>query len=337
MRILVVRTDSPNWAQALCFAQRLCDAVDGTYLSLCVATSRDEARGLPTLPGDGRFGGTLVREGDFYQEVLHEIEQGDYDLILLGADIERPGELHHAPTSEYIAQQSLVPVGIVRSCPEVWDRVLVCARAPDPALPVSRRGMALAARLDAIPTVLHVVQPPAQAEAPPIDLPLGLADELIKVRHGSIPNEIQAEVKSGNYSIAIVGAHATAPARGGSQPTLAQPDIMRQVLELELPMVIVVGGQPAAMPEAVEAAGPSHHPLRRMIGYVAIEIAIYGVLVVAYAMVAFRFLVDRLNDWFHSQPTLYAILALLLIVGQGILLEEVTSFLLDRLRLERFE
>jgi hypothetical protein len=60
-------------------------------------------------------------------------------------------------------------------------------------------------------------------------------------------------------------------------------------------------------------------------------------LVVAYAMVAFRFLVDRLNDWFHSNPTLYAVLALLLVVGQGILLEQLTSFLLNRLRLERFE
>jgi hypothetical protein len=160
---------------------------------------------------------------------------------------------------------------------------------------------------------------------------------LIQVRHGSIPNEIHAEVESGDYSIAIVGAHTTAPVTADAQPTLAQPDIMRQVLELALPVVIVVGGQPAAMPEAVEAAGPSHHPLRRMIGYVAIEIAIYGVLVVAYAMVAFRFLVDRLNDWFHSNPTLYAVLALLLVVGQGILLEQLTSFLLNRLRLERFE
>jgi ABC-type sulfate transport system permease component len=58
---------------------------------------------------------------------------------------------------------------------------------------------------------------------------------------------------------------------------------------------------------------------------------------VGYALVTFRFLVDRLSDWFHSNPALYAGVALLLIVGQGILLEELTSFLLDRLRLERFQ
>jgi nucleotide-binding universal stress UspA family protein len=342
MHILVVHTDSPFWDQALCFAQQLCRALAGTYVALGVAPDARQSLDLRQslaagLPTGGQEGTAKVRQGDIYQQVLEEIDRNSYDLVLLGADVERPGDLHHSPTAEYVAQQSQVPVGIVHSCPQTWDRVLICARAPDPALPVSRRGTALAARLNAVPTVLHVIQPPHYSEAPPLDLPLGLPNGLIKVRYGPVQREIRAEIESGTYQVAIVGAHIPVPEIGREEVTLARPDIMRQVLDLQLPVVIVIGHQPQVPEPDKEASGLGRHPLRRMIGYVVAEVAVYGVLVVAYAAVAFRFLVDRLNDWFHHNPSLYAVLALLLIVGQGILLEELTSFLLDRLRLERFE
>jgi hypothetical protein len=342
MRVLVVRTVSPLWDEALCFAHRLCQALAGHYVVLGVAPDTRQSHDLrqslaASLPAGSQEGSIKVREGDFYAQVLQEIDQNRYDLVLLGADIERPGELHHAPTAEYVAQQSQIAVGIVRSCPQTWDRVLICARAPDLALPVTQRGTALAARLNAIPTVLHVVQPPAFGEAPPLDLPMGLPDGLIKLRYGPVQHEIQAEAESGDYQVAIVGAHVPVPETGRQELTLARPDIMRQVLDLELPVVIVIGRQPPAPRPAEEVSGLGRHPLRRMVGYVIAEVAVYGILVVTYAAVAFRFLVDRLNDWFHHNPSLYAVLALLLIVGQGILLEELTSFLLDRLRLERFE
>jgi hypothetical protein len=50
-----------------------------------------------------------------------------------------------------------------------------------------------------------------------------------------------------------------------------------------------------------------------------------------------RFLKEPLADLYHNDITLYAVLCLLLIVGQGVFLEGVTSFLVDRLRLLRFE
>lgn len=338
MHILVVRTNSPFWDEALCFAQQLGGPNDGRYVVLSVAADAEEAYEMRQSLAAGLPAGRLkVRQGNFYHQVLEEIAQDTYDLILLGADVEGPGELHHRPTAEYIAQQSEVPVGIVRSCPESWDRILICARAPDPALPVSRRGTELAAQLDAIPTILHVMRPPPQGEPSAVDLPLGLADGLLKIRHGPVRDEISAEISSGDYQIAVIGAHALIPAKGIDNLTLAQPDIMRQVLDLQLPVVVVVGQQPAIAATQTKVSALTPHPLWRMIGYVVAELAVYGALVVAYAMVAFRFLVDRLNDWFHNNPALYAGMALLLIVGQGILLEELTSFLLDRLRLERFE
>jgi hypothetical protein len=60
-------------------------------------------------------------------------------------------------------------------------------------------------------------------------------------------------------------------------------------------------------------------------------------LVIIYALCVLKFLTDPLAKLYHEDLTVYAWLALALIVGQGVLLEEVTSFLIDRLRLTRFE
>lgn len=322
----------------MCFARQVSDALDAGYVILSVAADAAQARELRSrLSATGSGGTNRVRHGDFLQQVMEEIDQGAYDLILLGADVKRPGELHHSPMAEYIAQQSRVPVGIVSSCPQRWGRILICARAPDAALPVSRAGIKLAAQLDAIPTILHVLPPSLHSDPSAIELPLGPGEGLIKLRHGSVQDEILAEASSGDYQIAVVGAHARIPLAGTDGLTLAQPDIMRQVLDLHLPVVVVVSQEPSAAEAQTADLAPVRHPLRRMVAYVVAELAVYGLLVVGYALVTFRFLVDRLSDWFHSNPALYAGVALLLIVGQGILLEELTSFLLDRLRLERFQ
>lgn len=68
-----------------------------------------------------------------------------------------------------------------------------------------------------------------------------------------------------------------------------------------------------------------------------IELVVYGSLVVIYAAVVLKFLNQPLADLFEDNLTLYAVAALLLVVGQGVFLEEVTSFLMGRLRLTKFE
>ncbi len=70
---------------------------------------------------------------------------------------------------------------------------------------------------------------------------------------------------------------------------------------------------------------------------IAIELIVYGALVTLYAISVLRFLADPLADLYESNLTLYAWIALALIVGQGVVLDGVTSFLLDRLRLTRFD
>lgn len=69
----------------------------------------------------------------------------------------------------------------------------------------------------------------------------------------------------------------------------------------------------------------------------AIELIIYGLLVVGYFYLALRLLGEPLKKLFNENLVLYAIVALVLIVAQGVLLEAIASFLLNRLKLERFE
>jgi hypothetical protein len=68
-----------------------------------------------------------------------------------------------------------------------------------------------------------------------------------------------------------------------------------------------------------------------------IELVIYGLLVVGYFFLVLRLLGEPLKRLFDQNMLLYAVVALVLIVVQSVLLEAFTSFLVGRLKLERFE
>jgi hypothetical protein len=68
-----------------------------------------------------------------------------------------------------------------------------------------------------------------------------------------------------------------------------------------------------------------------------VEIIVYGVLVTLYFFLVLQYLSLPLKDLYNENLYMYAIIALLLIVLQAILLERLTSFLLDRIGLRRFE
>ena len=75
----------------------------------------------------------------------------------------------------------------------------------------------------------------------------------------------------------------------------------------------------------------------RLIRNFLIELILYGLLVVGYFLIVLRWLGDPLVEVFMENPTLYAPIALGLIVFQGVALEAITSFLVSRLGIERFE
>jgi NADH:ubiquinone oxidoreductase subunit H len=63
-----------------------------------------------------------------------------------------------------------------------------------------------------------------------------------------------------------------------------------------------------------------------------IELPVYAVLVVVYFLLVLHFLGGWLGRLFAQHHVLYAFTALLLLVGQALLLDAVTSLLLGLLR-----
>lgn len=76
---------------------------------------------------------------------------------------------------------------------------------------------------------------------------------------------------------------------------------------------------------------------RALVRNFVIELIVYGILVVGYFFVVLRLLGEPLARLFHSNLVTYAFVGLGLIVAQGVLLESVTSFLLDQLELDRLK
>lgn len=68
-----------------------------------------------------------------------------------------------------------------------------------------------------------------------------------------------------------------------------------------------------------------------------IELVVYGSLVTLYFLVVLRTLSGPLTQLFHRSPLAYAAAGLGLILAQGVALDALTSFLLERLGLGRVE
>jgi hypothetical protein len=77
--------------------------------------------------------------------------------------------------------------------------------------------------------------------------------------------------------------------------------------------------------------------LKNLLRNFLLESVIYGVLLVVYFFLVLRLLSDLLTDLFATNLVVYSILALALIIGQGVLLEQISSFILDQIRIDRVE
>ncbi len=334
MRILVVLTETPNRNEALCFARQTADKTGGSQTLLAVSPEPAAADKLRlalsvTLSPEERSV-LKIRSGHFFPQVLAEIREGNFDLAVIGADPSPLEDSPHVTPAAHLARLCEIPLAIVRSCPQEWKRALICIRGMDSTSPTMRGGRDFVQRFGIQPTVLHVTPPTTSAPEPSAD-----ATGIIQVRHGPLVREIQREVESKEYDFVVIGPHLAPSTREESGPTLAQPDFAYQIVQLALPVVIVMGRPVVSKRQPTPASRSAE--LRRIVRFVAIELLIYAGLVVTYAAVAFHFLGTQLDTLFKKNLTLYAIIALVLIVGQGVLLEQLTSFLLNRLRLERFE
>ncbi len=76
---------------------------------------------------------------------------------------------------------------------------------------------------------------------------------------------------------------------------------------------------------------------KRLLRNFLLEAVIYTVLLVVYFLAVLRLLGKPLNELFHLYPQIYALATLILIVVQAVILEMITSFLIDKLGLETLE
>ena len=80
-----------------------------------------------------------------------------------------------------------------------------------------------------------------------------------------------------------------------------------------------------------------HVDIRLLVRNFVIEIIVYGALVVAYFLLVLRLLGEPLQALASKSLVWYGFAALGLIVVQAVALDFVTSFLIDRLGLDRLE
>ena len=68
-----------------------------------------------------------------------------------------------------------------------------------------------------------------------------------------------------------------------------------------------------------------------------IEMVIYAILVSIYLYLVITYLADWLVALYNDYLTAYAVLALVFIVAQSVLLDSLTSFIMDRLGLRKLK
>lgn len=210
---------------------------------------------------------TLVRVGKPYEQILMELSQGDYDLVIIG-DV-RPSKMIQRflwrSTAVKVAEHAPCSAIVVRGIARPIDRILLCDSGVKGSSLLSRLVVQLAAVLEGEEdvTVLHVM---SQVSAGPgvrgKQLRAG-AEELIqehspegellehdmhlldvpgihpipKVRHGLVAEEILAEARGGDYDLVVVGAHPLS-----SEGRFLLDNIGHQVLKnIDRPILVVRG------------------------------------------------------------------------------------------------
>ena len=200
---------------------------------------------------------TKIRIGNPGKNILEEIDNGSYDLVILG---DRPN--HRVARAVRITKRALCPVIIVKGKINPIQHILMCDSG-SAELPML--GSFTAQLINMLPgeqdvTILHVMSQISAGPGVKGEHLRANADELIKtatpegdlleqdlnylekaglnplpkVRHGLVVDEILAESRSGDYDLVIIGAHR----QKWQQFLLA--DLARQITEkIDRPMMIV--------------------------------------------------------------------------------------------------
>jgi len=275
MRILVCLDGSPTSAQAARFAGPVL-AAPGARVTLFGVVERGRDAAAIRRAQDAAAAWLAPGGADVIVKTVHhraadailvEAEAGAYDLIVLG-DPGRSGLARFLGGSltERVVRGAPCPVLVAREDSRDLGRILVCTAGGAPGLRDVEFAAPLAAASGAGVTVLHVMSQVALREDVDSSDLVASAEELIargtpegahlaqardilaaagvagtlKVRHGLVLDEIDAEALEGGYDLVVLGATL---ARGFSR--LVLDNITRAVMHALDTAVLVVAGHEA--------------------------------------------------------------------------------------------
>jgi nucleotide-binding universal stress UspA family protein len=205
---------------------------------------------------------THIRRGDPARRILVEVQDGGYDLVVVGArqPIRLTEHLLGSVTQQVIRR---VPISVLvaRQAGPSLERILICTSGADVAEPVVELGAWLAGAAHARTTLLHVSSPVPSMytgldeieetlpELLQTDTPLARhlrrsakilarrqVTAALQQRHGVAADEILREASGGDYDLIVIGASGTA----GRLREWLLGNVTRQVVEHAPCSVLVV-------------------------------------------------------------------------------------------------
>ncbi|HLV01158.1 MAG TPA: ATP-binding cassette domain-containing protein [Acidobacteriota bacterium] len=231
-------------------ARWLVEKLDGCATFLTVIPSKGSRRIAEMEKGRGQAAFSRIesclREGDFVTEVLAELREKSYEMLLLASALKRPsgpaGRFHSSSLSlERLLQQTTIPILLVQGGVEKISRILICTAAGEPGKVDVREGGRLARRLGAHVTLLHVrakgnARVAAHLEQAAATLRTLEVEVDVRIRLAPDPAAgILAEIREGNHDLIVVGRPDP-----GSQKFLGDDDVTRQILSgTDRPVLII--------------------------------------------------------------------------------------------------
>lgn len=268
MRVLICVAGMPYSVPTVRFGGLITRLTGASATVLNVVSSEEEqAASESTLAQACEMLGTLVveaktRQGAPASEILREAEEGNYDLVVMGArDVLSLAELFMGSLARQAIRRLRASVLVVRrGRPQLQD-MLICTGGWQADEAVIEMGAHLAQAANARVTLLHVsgtvpsmyvgleAMEEELAELLRTDTPIArhlrLGAEILdrhgvkatlKLRHGAVASEILREASRGDYDLIVIGASGTV----GHPRGLFMVDVTRQVVDRAQRPVLVV-------------------------------------------------------------------------------------------------
>ena len=186
-------------------------AVVGSDIHLDEMRSRFEmlkSEHFPHLPNIE----TRARQGDAAREIIREIQEGRYEIVILGRKGKSLGFIAHQ-----ILAHANVPVLLVKSARPKIERILICTAAGEPGKMDVLFGGRVARQTRAEAVVLHVSRPGASRfllkrierhlnQTQKTLEALGVRTEYRMKEYMPLVAGIRQEVESGDYDLIVIGA-----------------------------------------------------------------------------------------------------------------------------------